>query len=395
MADPIRVLPTLHSTAAEMTNPAAIGATGAAKEIHNSGEWRQGSRTGAHEKSSDYAHRILHDMPLHDALRVYDHDCFEYLDRATDVKQKRARGDLGLFAAIARVKEENGEQWLAARLEQNVAAFCVRKPERAALLEGLGKRLQRSLVVGVKVTPHVGRWAISGSKRKPDRAASLPLLPNRNDAVPEIPHDNLPADLSLSSVSSLPSSANLPAVTSSTSYHELASAMPVPTAASIGMEAAAEAAAVGGSFRGAERSRKKTRPSTTANELSTDPQLVNLARKPGRPKKVGAKRSHKQQQSEMEAEAPAWLKKAVRKEHAGSAPAAHDRHDVVADNVEELDVAPKMVPSVAAHPEAHSELETLRQRIRQLEAAVAVSEARADTAEAAVQRVRRALDDIP
>lgn len=60
--------------------------------------------------------------------------------------------DLGLFAAIARVKRENGEPWLKARLEQNVASFCARKPERAAALEGLDKRLQRSLVIGVKVT---------------------------------------------------------------------------------------------------------------------------------------------------------------------------------------------------------------------------------------------------
>ena len=41
---------------------------GAALEIHNSGDWRQSSRAGVHEKSSEYARRIMTQMPLHDAL---------------------------------------------------------------------------------------------------------------------------------------------------------------------------------------------------------------------------------------------------------------------------------------------------------------------------------------
>lgn len=49
-------------------SPETAMVTGAAKEIHNSGDWRQGTRAGSHEKSSDYAQRVMTDMPLHDAL---------------------------------------------------------------------------------------------------------------------------------------------------------------------------------------------------------------------------------------------------------------------------------------------------------------------------------------
>lgn len=374
MANPIRVRlpPALASAAAAAgKSPIAVVATGAAKEIHNSGDWRQGTRAGSHEKSSDYAQRILTEMPLHDALRVYDHDCFDYLDRATDVKQKRARGDLGLFAAIARVKQENGESWLKARLDQNVASFCARKPDRAAALEGLGKRLQRSLVIGVKVNPHMGRTPSSGVKRK----ASQPPLPQPQLLPLQPQADEALGELQLVDVSPLPP----PSVSLPVEPNEVPSPAPAMTAPAV--------AIVGGSFRAAERNRKKKRPSTTTLELPLDPPVLPL-RKAGRPKKGTARR------------APHWHQPEADSGPSEPMDEALDVQDTAPVETVDADMYTRIARHQAAMAagksfaaEGDKGMEWLRWRVCQLEEVAAANEARAVVAEATLERIKRALVD--
>lgn len=94
------------ATAGGYTSPEPVMATGAAKEIHESGNWRQGTRAGAHEKSSDYAQRIMTDMPLHDALVRSQfpecHKCLLFLLIAASDYAQRIMTDMPLHNALVR-----------------------------------------------------------------------------------------------------------------------------------------------------------------------------------------------------------------------------------------------------------------------------------------------------